>query len=74
MAREHGTVIFFNAQKGYGFLRRHHASDVFVHFTGIDMQGYKMLHEGDEVEFEVTKSEKGPMAVGVKVLATPQAT
>jgi len=68
MARERGTVAFFNAAKGWGFLKRPNASDVFCHFSAIDMDGYKTLKEGDQVEFEVVKGEKGPQAAEVRVV------
>lgn len=68
MARERGTVKWFNAQKGFGFLGRPGKPDVFCHFTAIDMDGYKQLKENDPVEFEVVKGDKGPQAAEVKVV------
>lgn len=63
---ETGTVKWFNASKGFGFIGRKQKPDVFVHYTAIVGDGYKSLMEGDEVEFEVVKSDKGPQAVNVK--------
>lgn len=62
-----GTVKWFNEQKGYGFLSQDDGSDLFVHHTGIVGSGFKTLNEGDRVEFEVEKTEKGPRAVSVRV-------
>ena len=55
-----GTVKWFNNQKGYGFI-----NDVFVHYSGIQSNGFKSLEEGQEVEFEVIEGQKGPQAVNV---------
>ncbi len=60
-----GIVKWFNASKGYGFIGRQEGSDVFVHFSAIDAQGYKSLNEGDEVEFEIEEGPKGPQATHV---------
>ena len=57
--KEQGTVKWFNASKGYGFIQRQTGEDVFVHFSAIQMDGYKSLNEGQAVEFEVTKGPKG---------------
>lgn len=65
---ESGTVKWFNQSKGYGFIGRDKASDVFVHYTGIAGDGYKNLSEGDKVEFEVVQGPKGPQAANVKVV------
>lgn len=62
---EKGTVKWFNATKGYGFVTRNGKEDVFVHFNAINSQGYKTLNEGDEVEFEVEDGPKGPQAANV---------
>ena len=59
---EKGTVKWFNASKGYGFITREQGGDVFVHFNAIQGTGYKSLDEGDQVEFEVTQGQKGPQA------------
>lgn len=61
-----GTVKFFNAQKGYGFISREGGADVFVHFSNIDMKGFKTLEEGQEVEFEVGQGRKGDEALNVR--------
>ena len=63
--REKGIVKWFSASKGYGFLQRENGRDVFVHHTAIDMEGYRQLAEGDEVEFDVEEGQKGPQAVNV---------
>lgn len=60
-----GTVKWFNNQKGYGFISDEAGNDVFVHYTGLNMEGYKTLEEGQAVEYEVTEGEKGPQAVNV---------
>ena len=62
---EKGTVKWFNATKGYGFITREGGSDVFVHFKAIIQDGYKKLDEGEEVEFEVEEGAKGPQAANV---------
>lgn len=63
-----GTVKWFNNQKGYGFISDETGKDVFVHYSGLNMEGYKSLEEGQEVEFEVIQGEKGPQAVNVTKL------
>lgn len=63
--REVGTVKWFNASKGYGFIAREGSSDVFVHFSAIRSEGYKTLSEGQRVEFSVEQGQKGPQAVNV---------
>ena len=63
-----GTVKFFNAEKGFGFISREGASDVFVHFSNIEGSGYKSLNEGDTVEFEVAPGKKGEEAQKVRVI------
>jgi len=60
-----GTVKWFNAAKGFGFIEREDASDVFVHFSAIKGDGYKSLDEGDNVTFDVEDGDKGPTAVNV---------
>ena len=57
-----GTVKFFNAEKGYGFISREGGADVFVHFSNIEGEGYKSLNECDQVEFEVAPGKKGEEA------------
>jgi CspA family cold shock protein len=62
---EKGTVKWFNAAKGYGFIQRSSGDDVFVHFSAIQSNGYRSLDEGSEVEFEVKQGPKGPQAENV---------
>ena len=63
-----GTVKWFNAKKGYGFIRDEHGDAIFVHFSALNMSGFKVLEEGDKVEFEVIEGEKGPQAANVTKL------
>ena len=63
-----GTVKWFNNQKGYGFISDAEGNDVFVHYTGLNMEGFKSLDEGQEVEYDVVTGEKGPQAVNVTKL------
>ena len=63
--KEIGTVKWFNAAKGFGFLARENGEDVFVHFKAIVGDGYKTLNEGDKVEFDVEKGPKGLQAANV---------
>jgi cold shock protein len=60
-----GTVKWFNNQKGFGFIGREGAPDLFVHFSAIATEGYKSLGEGDKVEFEIVQGAKGPQAANV---------
>lgn len=60
-----GTVKWFNESKGYGFIKRQQGDDIFVHFSAIQAQGFRTLHEGEEVEFDVRDSERGPQAANV---------
>ena len=62
MAREQGVVKWFNASKVFGFIQRQSGEDVFVHFSAIEMDGYKSLNEGQLVEFEVRQGPKGMQA------------
>ena len=62
----HGTVKWFNADKGFGFITQESGPDVFVHYSAITASGFKSLNEGDQVEFEVTQGPKGPQAQAVK--------
>jgi CspA family cold shock protein len=66
--RETGTVRWFNAAKGYGFIQRENGEDVFVHFSAIQSEGYRTLDEGDQVQFEITKGPKGLSAANVTVV------
>jgi CspA family cold shock protein len=61
-----GTVKWFNASKGYGFLAREGGPDVFVHFSAIQSDGFKTLNEGQQVEFEIEQGPKGLQAANVK--------
>ncbi|MCR5542752.1 MAG: cold-shock protein [Eubacterium sp.] len=63
-----GTVKWFNNQKGYGFITDEEGKDVFVHFSGLNMEGFKTLEEGQKVEFDLTEGEKGPQATNVTVI------
>ena len=63
-----GTVKWFNNQKGYGFIIAEDGKDVFVHFSGLNMEGFKTLEEGAAVEFDITDGAKGPQAVNVEVV------
>ena len=64
-----GTVKWFNNQKGYGFICDEQGNDVFVHFSALNMDGFKELKDGERVEFEVTEGEKGPQAANVSRIA-----
>ncbi|HAV24276.1 MAG: cold-shock protein [Ignavibacteria bacterium GWA2_55_11] len=66
---EKGTVKWFNAAKGFGFISRPGGEDVFVHFKAITGDGYKSLNEGDKVEFNVEQGPKGPSATNVTVVS-----
>jgi CspA family cold shock protein len=61
-----GTVKWFNAEKGYGFISQSDGADVFVHFSAIQMNGYRALEEGQAVEFEVQEGPKGLQAASVR--------
>ncbi|MDJ0781752.1 MAG: cold shock domain-containing protein [Desulfosarcinaceae bacterium] len=60
-----GTVKWFNDRKGYGFINEESGRDIFVHFSSIEMPGFKTLTEGEEVNFEVEESDRGPEAKNV---------
>ena len=64
-----GTMLWFNVDKGYGFIAVDGGQDVFVHFTAIEMDGYKTLDDGQRVEFEIAQGQKGLQAERVRVLA-----
>ena len=61
-----GTVKWFNAEKGYGFISQADGADVFVHFSAIQMNGYRALEEGQQVEFDVNEGPKGLQAASVR--------
>ncbi|MBN1218680.1 MAG: cold-shock protein [Anaerolineae bacterium] len=65
--RELGTVKWFNATKGFGFIERDSGNDVFVHYSAINGSGYRSLEEGQRVEFTVVQGQKGPQAQDVVV-------
>ena len=65
---EKGKVKWFNSEKGFGFIEREGGNDVFVHFSAIEMDGYKTLSEGMEVQFNVVDGAKGPQAANVTSL------
>lgn len=65
VAQYKGKVKWFNNAKGYGFIGREDGPDVFVHYSSIQLDGYKTLKEGDEVEFDIVQGQKGPQADGV---------
>ncbi|HOA17905.1 MAG TPA: cold shock domain-containing protein [Fervidobacterium sp.] len=63
-----GTVKWFDAKKGYGFITKEDGEDIFVHYSAIQIDGFKTLKEGDKVEFEVQNGSKGPQAANVKLV------
>jgi CspA family cold shock protein len=63
-----GTVKWFNSEKGFGFIAVDEGEDVFVHYSAIDMPGYKALEENARVEFEISQGQKGPQADKVRLL------
>lgn len=66
--RTRGTVKWFNGEKGYGFITPEDGPDLFVHYSEIQMGGYRTLNEGDQVEFEITDGRKGKQASAVTVI------
>ena len=66
--KEQGVVKWFNNEKGYGFIQSSSGSDVFVHHSGIQGDGYRSLNEGERVEFDVVQGQKGPAAENVNRL------
>ncbi len=62
-----GRVKWFNEQKGYGFIEQDEGKDLFVHYSGIKGDGFRNLHEGEVVEFDIEQGEKGPKAVNVTI-------
>ena len=63
-----GTVKWFNSEKGFGFIAVDGGADVFVHYSAIEMDGYRSLEEGQRVEFEISQAQQGPQADGVKAV------
>ena len=66
--KEQGTVKWFNASKGFGFIQRQSGEDVFVHFSAIQADGFRSLEEGQQVEFSIEQGPKGLQAAEVKVV------
>ena len=62
---KNGTVKWFNAKKGFGFISDEEGNDVFVYFSALNMDGFKVLEEGEKVTFDVVDGEKGPQAANV---------
>ncbi|NPU89951.1 MAG: cold shock domain-containing protein [Fervidobacterium sp.] len=62
-----GTVKWFDAKKGYGFITKEDGEDIFVHYSAIQVEGFKTLKEGDKVEFDVQNGAKGPQAANVRL-------
>ncbi|OXE90107.1 cold-shock protein [Staphylococcus epidermidis] len=63
-----GTVKWFNADKGFGFIERDNGNDVFVHYSGIAGEGYKSLEEGQNVDFDIVEGQRGEQATNVVVM------
>ncbi|HLG28264.1 cold-shock protein [Paenisporosarcina macmurdoensis] len=66
----HGKVKWFNTEKGYGFIDYNDGDDVFVHFTGIQAEGFRTLEEGQEVSFEIIEGTRGPQAANVLIISS----
>lgn len=67
--RKQGTVKWFNADKGFGFISQEDGEDLFAHYSEIQSNGYRSLDEGAKVEFEITQGKKGKQASAIKVLS-----
>ena len=63
---EQGTVKWFNAEKGFGFIERENGDDVFVHFSAVEGEGFKSLEDGQSVEFNIEEGDRGPQATNVR--------
>ena len=63
-----GTVKWFSNEKGYGFIQREEGDDVFVHYSSITAEGFRSLQEGQQVEFSIEDSDKGPQATNVELV------
>uniref|UniRef100_A0A7V4KDE4 Cold shock domain-containing protein n=1 Tax=Fervidobacterium pennivorans TaxID=93466 RepID=A0A7V4KDE4_FERPE len=63
-----GTVKWFDAKKGYGFITKEDGEDIFVHYSAIQVEGFKTLKEGDKVEFDIQNGAKGPQAANVRII------
>ena len=63
-----GTVKWFSNEKGYGFIQREEGDDVFVHYSAITADGFRTLQEGQQVEFTIEESDKGPQAANVEIV------
>ena len=63
-----GTVKFFNAEKGYGFIKAEDGKKIFIHFSAIQSDGYKTLEEGQKVQFEIVEGNRGPQAANVSLI------
>jgi CspA family cold shock protein len=64
-----GTVKWFNAEKGYGFIATQSGPDVFVHYSAIQTDGYRELTQGQQVEYEIEQGHRGPQAANVRILS-----
>lgn len=72
--QENGTVKWFNSDKGYGFIARDSGGDIFVHYSAIEGSGFRVLEEGDRVEYVVGEGRKGPAAQGVRRITEAEAS
>ena len=63
-----GTVKFFNAEKGYGFIKAEDGKEIFIHYSAIQSDGYKTLEEGQKVQFEIVEGTRGPQAANVSLI------